>query len=133
MNKENHDYFFYIVWEDTEKNAYRIGVLAQIDGQFYLKMNNNNTSTIAANKGCIGIPGFQVDKIYKSSQLFDFFKYRILNKKSNNPCEELLKNTAKSMVDSFYLEEVPNLLKPKCRQIILDMDNLQNRDDQSRS
>ena len=35
MNSQIQDYYFYIVWEDTEKNAYRIGILAQIDNQFY--------------------------------------------------------------------------------------------------
>ena len=74
MNSQIQDYYFYIVWEDTEKNAYRIGILAQIDNQFYLKMNNSTNTSLAAKRGYIGIPGFQFDKIYKSSELFDFFK-----------------------------------------------------------
>ena len=126
MNSQIQDYYFYIVWEDTEKNAYRIGILAQIDGQFYLKMNNSTNTSLASKRGYIGIPGFQFDKIYKSSELFDFFKYRILDKKSNNPCEELLQNSGKSMVDSFSLEEMPNLLKPKCKEVMLELDKVQN-------
>lgn len=126
MNSQIQDYYFYIIWEDTEKNAYRIGILAQIDSQFYLKMNNSTNNSLAAKRGYIGIPGFQFDKIYKSSELFDFFKYRILDKKSNNPCEELLQNSGKSMVDSFSLEEIPNLLKPKCKEVMLELDKVQN-------
>lgn len=126
MNSQIQDYYFYIVWEDTEKNAYRIGILAQIDGQFYLKMNNSTNTSLASKRGYIGIPGFQFDRMYKSSELFDFFKYRILDKKSNNPCEELLQNSGKSMVDSFSLEEMPNLLKPKCKEVMLELDKVQN-------
>ena len=126
MNSQIQDYYFYIVWEDTEKNAYRIGILAQIDNQFYLKMNNSTNTSLAAKTRYIGIPGVQFDKIYKSSELFDFFKYRILDKKSNNPCEELLQNSGKSMVDSFSLEEMPNLLKPKCKEVMLELDKVQN-------
>ena len=89
-------------------------------------MNNSTNTSLAAKRGYIGIPGFQFDKIYKSSELFDFFKYRILDKKSNNPCEELLQNSGKSMVDSFSLEEMPNLLKPKCKEVMLELDKVQN-------
>lgn len=132
MDKKMQDYFFYIIWEDSNNNSYKIGILAQIDGDFYLKMNNSNASALAFSKGCIGLPGFQLDKIYKSSQLFDFFKYRILDKKSDNPCKELLQNSGKSMVDSFSLEEIPNLLKPKCKQLILEMDKIQYNDELNR-
>ena len=115
------DYFFYINWEDTEKNRHRIGMLAQIENVYYLKMNSRENASSAYSSGCIGIPGFQNDRVYKSEELFDFFKRRILNKDAENLCEELKIDLGKSMTDSFVLEEIPEKLGERFKNIILEM------------
>ena len=83
-----------------------------------------NAQTAYAN-GFIGIPGFRSGEIYKSSELFLFFKNRILNKKIENPCEELLKNEGKSMIDSFSIEEVPEILAQKQKETLLEAYRIQ--------
>lgn len=133
MNKEDKDYFFYIKWEDTKGKLYKIGILAQIEEMFYLRMYHKVRQTelekleeekiTAYDNGCIGIPGFKRGKIYRSQELFDFFKNRILGKDEENPCEELKETNAKSLVDSFSVEEI--VMEPKkkksCKDVILKL------------
>ena len=121
MENKERDNFFYINWEDSHQRPHRIGLIAQIDNVYYLKMNNKENATSAYNHGCIGIPGFQNDRVYRSEELFDFFKRRILKKESQNVFEELRETQGRSMVDSFFVEEVPERLRGKCKQLVLDL------------
>lgn len=139
MTKNEEDYFFYINWEDEDDIKYRIGILAQIDKMFYLKMHstgqcvsvkdelNGEKNVTAYDKGCIGLIAFKKDRVYKSDELFDFFKKRLLDKTSNNPCEELKEKKAVSMVDSFSVEEIPEDRREKCKEVILEMYEEQER------
>lgn len=121
MSNNEKDYFFYINWEDGELNKYKIGMLAKIGNYYYLKMNSKENSSSAYQKGCIGITGFQNERVYKSEELFDFFKNRVWNKKANNLCEELKLNSGRTMTDSFWLEEIPEKLGERFKKVILDM------------
>ena len=121
MSNIEKDYFFFINWEDTAKKSFKIGILAQIDDVYYLKLNNRDIMAQAIEEGCIGIPGFQYDRVYRSEELFDFFKRRILRKDAKNVCEELKSTSGRTMVDSFYLNEVPEISRENCKKIILDM------------
>jgi len=121
----NRDYIFNLNWEDRYKNSYRVGMLAQIDGAFYFVLKDEEKNETAAHKnGYIGIPGFKVEEMYRSQELFDFFKSRVLG---HNPCEELAKTRGVSMVDSFSVEEIPERMMPKYRKIILEAYELQEK------
>jgi len=121
------DYVFQINWEDRLKNSYVIGILAQIEKEFYLVFKDKKDIETAYKQGYIGIPGFNVEEVYKSQELFDFFKNRILQTAQANPCEELAKTRGVSMVDSFFVDPVPERIVPKYRQIILDAYEIQKR------
>lgn len=116
----NKDYVFHLNWEDRIKNAWRVGYLAQIDKEFYFVISSEKNAESAYANGFIGIPGFKPGEIYKSHELFDFFKNRILNKESDDPCSELLKNGGRSMVDSFSLEQVSEILLTKQKEILME-------------
>lgn len=109
----NKDSMFFIDWEDSDLNEYRIGILAQLDGRYYLRLN---ISKEAQEKGCIGFGGFLNNTGYESPELFEAVKNRIFDKKSENPLEELKKEPfGASMIDSFKFEEIRN---PKKREYI---------------
>lgn len=108
--ENNKEYIFYLNWEDNIKNIRKVGYFAHIDESFYLLISGKKNAGTAYENGFIGLPGFKTDEVYKSSELFDFFKNRILDKDSKDPCQELLKNQGKSMVDSFSLEKVPEII-----------------------
>lgn len=122
----NKDYMFYLNWEDNAKNIFKVGYLAQIENEYYLVIRSdereteNNNEKSVYDRGFIGIPGFRTGEIYKSSELFDFFKNRILHKDSKDPCNELAKSEGKSMIDSFSLEEVSEILAHKQKEILLE-------------
>ena len=67
------------------------------------------------------------EEVYKSGELFDFFRNRILESKRKNPCEELAKTGGVSMIDSFSVEEISEKLSPKYKKIILEAYDLQLR------
>ena len=123
--ENNKDYIFYLNWEDNIKNVRKVGYLAYIEKEFYLLVSNEENAQTAYANGFIGIPGFKSGQIYKSSELFSFFKNRILNKDLENPCEELLKNEGKSMIDSFSLEEVPEILEQRKKDALIQAYNIQ--------
>lgn len=118
--ENNRDYIFYLNWEDSISNIRKVGYLANIDKNFYLVISSEKNAQTAYANGFVGIPGFKPDEIYKSEELFDFFKNRISDKDSEDPCKELSKNEGKSMVDSFSLQEVPEILADKQRQVLLE-------------
>ena len=123
----NREYIFYINWEDTEKNPYRVGFLAQLESEYYFIISDQKNAEAAYERGFIGIPGFNAGEIYKSSELFDFFKSRVLDKKSENPCEELSQTKGVSMVDSFSLEEVSDKMLNKYKVSILETYEMQEK------
>ena len=45
----------------------------------------------------------------------------MLKKESKNVCEELKSNAGRTMVDIFFLNDVPVNSRSTCKQIILDM------------
>ena len=128
--------FFYIIWEDDENNRYKKGVLAQIDKMFYVRMHKrgqsisveDNKKETAYDNGCIGITGFKRDRVYKASRLFEFFEKRLLNKSSADLCKELKEKRAVSMVDSFSIEEMPEELRKDCKEVILEMYEMQEKE-----
>jgi len=123
----NKDYVFHINWEDRHKQSYKVGILAQLDEQFYLVIKDKEKAETAYSRGFIGIPGFRQEEVYRSHELFDFFKNRILQKNDQNPCEELAATKAKSMVDSYWVEKIPDKVTKKYRKIILEAYDLQEK------
>lgn len=123
----NKDYIFYINWEDRHKQLYRVGFLAQLDQYFYLVMKDKENVKVAYDNGFIGIPGFKPEEVYRSQELFDFFKSRILQKSDLNPCEELAKTGAKSMIDSYSVEKVTDIAATRYKTILIDAYELQEK------
>ena len=121
----NKDYVFRVNWEDRHKNIYVIGILAKIEDSFYLVFKDEKHIETAYKQGYIGIPGFNVEEIYKSQELFDFFKSRILQTNKSNPCEELARSRGISMIDSFSVDQLSERMIPKYREIILEAYDIQ--------
>ena len=124
---ENKDYVFHINWEDRHKLSYRVGFLAQLDEYFYIVIKDQENAQMAYKNGFIGIPGFKTEEVYRSQELFDFFKSRVLHQNGQNPCEELASTRAKSMIDSFSVEKVQDKVVPKYKRIILEAYKLQQK------
>ena len=121
------DYIFHVNWEDRHKQLHKIGILAQINEYFYLIIKEQENASLAYKNGFIGIPGFNEEEVYRSEELFDFFRNRILESKRKNPCEELSKTGGTSMTDSFSVEEISEKLSEKYKKIILEAYDLQLR------
>lgn len=121
----NRDYIFHINWDDRLKKSHRVGILAQIDELFYMIIKDEKNAEFAYKNGFVGVPGFKTEEVYRSSELFDFFKSRILEKNQKNLCEELAKTKGMSMIDSFSVEEVAQRTIPKYREVILQAYELQ--------
>ena len=126
-NQEEKDYVFYLNWEDRLNHIHKVGMLAQIDKMYYFFIRNRENAIAAYNAGFIGVSGFEPEKVYKSPELFDFFKSRILDKKSNTPCEELAENKGISMVDSFSLEELSPKISKEYKKIITQLYDIQEK------
>lgn len=123
----NKDYVFHINWEDRHKISYRVGFLAKLDEYFYIIIKDQENAHMAYKNGFIGIPGFRAEEAYRSQELFDFFKSRVLNNNGQNPCEELASTGGKSMIDSFSVEKVPDKVVTKYKGMILKIYELQQR------
>lgn len=135
MNTINpQDYYLYINWEDSQKNVYRIGILARIDDTYYMRTypKKKDDERDAYSHGYIGMPGFIPGRLYKSTnQLFDFFQKRlpvenICETESQDCCKQLLDSEAKVLTDSFSVEQMPEIYQEKCKEVLLKMDKLQN-------
>ena len=116
------DYVFHINWTDRHMQPHKIGILAQIDEDFYLIIKEQEDASLAYKNGFIGIPGFNEEEVYKSGELFDFFRNRILESK-----RKLSKTGGTSMTDSFSVEEISEKLSQKYKRIILEAYDLQLR------
>lgn len=124
----NKDYIFHVNWDDRYKNSYRIGFLAELDDYFYLVIRDEKRAERAYRNGFVGIPGLKPEEIYRSRELFDFFKSRISEGARNkNPSEELAKNRGRSMIDSFSVEPVPERMAKKYKEKILEAYEVQSR------
>ena len=121
------DYIFHVNWDDRHKNSYRIGMLAQIDDLYYFIIRSQEKAEIAYSKGFMGIPGFRPEEVYKSREMFDFFKSRILVKANTDVCEELAKTRGISMIDSFSLDEVTERMTDKYKELILRAYDIQQK------
>lgn len=131
-NIEN-DEFFYINWEDSHKKLYRIGVLARVDGAYFLKtFSPKGNNRVAFNHGFVGIPGFSTGELYKSkNQLFDFFMSRVITAEVGKKVDylnELKKTKGIMFTDSFSVEEFPESLKKKCKNFILRLDEIKRQE-----
>lgn len=129
MNKSAKDYIFYVNWADQYKNIYRVGFLAKIEQYFYLIAGGKHNAPFAYKRGYAGIPGFKSNYIYKSDELFDFFKSRILSQQEDE-CEQLAQNGGVSMVDSFSLEQVNQLYFNRYQEVILKSYQMQEEKEQ---
>lgn len=121
------DYIFHVNWEDRLKTIHEIGVLAKIDKYFYFIVKDEKNASKAYTNGFNGVPGFKPNRVYKSEELFDFFKFRVFKTVNVNYCEELRKTKGKSMTDSFFVEEMIEEEAKKSKIKILEADNLQQK------
>jgi len=119
----NQDSYYYINWEDNQKNLFRIGVLARIDDVYYLKTfaKKGENERDAFSHGYAGLPGFNIGQVYKSTnKLFDFFLNRIYRGGANvDYMEELKKTRGRMLTDSFSVEEIPESQRKRCKELIV--------------
>lgn len=119
------DYVFKINWEDRHKAIHDIGILAQVDEEFYLVVKSEDNAKKAYEMGFRGIPGFKTNEVYNSKELFDFFQNRVLKAPDVNFCEELEKTGGRSMIDSFSVKKMTPKASEKYKKIILETHGLQ--------
>lgn len=68
-------------WKSNSNNVYTLGKLSK--KECYIFEINEDELKRAIQDGCMGIGNFSLlNKIEKSDELFDFFKYRIVDKNS---------------------------------------------------
>ena len=121
---ENKDKYFYIKWQDSKKQEYKVGILARINDIFYMMCHSDQGNENSAyNNGFNGIPSFEVGKLYRSErELFEFFKNRIIVLNEEDPFDKLKENNAKLLTDSFSVEEIPREKAEQYKNIILEME-----------
>lgn len=107
-------------WLSNSNNRYRLGILSKEKDKYIFKINEEELKS-AISDGCMGIGNFSLlNKIEESTELFDFFKHRIVSKDSWK-LEELLKKykldeyddmkilaitKGKSINDRYWVEEI---------------------------
>lgn len=133
-NIEMQDYYLYINWEDSQKNIYRVGILAKINDTYYMRTYERkpNDERDAYSHGYIGIPGFIPGELYKSTnELFDFFQKRVSAQEQANQnidyYQELLQSEGRTLTDSFSIEKMPESHQKKCKEVLIAMDELKQR------
>lgn len=119
------DYVFKINWEDRHKDLHNIGVLAQLNKEFYLVVRAEEDAKKAYEMGFRGIPGFKTDEVYKSDELFDFFQNRVMKSSDVEFCEQLEKTGGISMIDSFSVKKMQAKSAEKCKKTIVETYALQ--------
>lgn len=92
----------YLYWEDTGGLEYKIAKLEKENDIYILEIYEEELKK-AIKKGCIGIGNINfLQTVYKSKELFPFFKNRIPDK--NHPyIENILKNYAIEKYDEMEL------------------------------
>lgn len=121
----NNDWVFKVNWEDRYENLHEIGVLAEINEEFYLVIKSERNAKKAYEMGFKGIPGFRTDEVYNSKELFDFFQNRVLKTPGVNFCQELEKTGGTSMIDSFSVEKMQQVNAEKYKTKILETYRIQ--------
>lgn len=107
-------------WSSNSGNVYSLGILSKQEDTYIFKLNENELKN-AIQDGCMGIGNFSLlNKVETSTELFDFFKTRIVSKDSWK-LEELLKKyklqeyddmkilaitKGRSINDRYWVEEV---------------------------
>lgn len=130
----NNDYYFFVNWEDAQKNTYRVGVLARIDNVYFLKTiaQNPDNSRDAYSHGYTGMPAFRPGEIYKSvNGLFDFFVNRVYRTgpvSQFDYMEALKKTKGITFTDSFSLEEIPESRIEECKKLLLQLEEIKEDD-----
>ncbi len=120
------DMALYMMWEDSKKERYNVGLLVQTAEYYYLAVNRRETMSPELDSEYVEIPGMKPGEIYRSPRIFDFIQERIAKSELGNPCQALMdRNGGRSPVDSFYFEPVAkSLIETKVQQI-QDLYNLQ--------
>lgn len=129
----NKEYMFYINWKDRNNNSWQVGYLGEIEEEYYLLIKDLKRAPKAYSSGFIGIPGFLEGRVYRSPELFDFFKNRVLDKKSEEPLSELFRTKGVSNIDSFSVEVVPEELVPDKQEELKAAYQMQQRLESIRS
>jgi hypothetical protein len=108
----------FLKWKKNE-NIFVLGKLSKRENKYFFQIDKEGFRGAVLN-GCIGIPGFELGKIYfESDELFKFFKNRIVSADADNiegilqkynlekyDDMELLKATkAKLHGDNYFVEE----------------------------
>ena len=123
----NKDYVFSINWEDRFKNVHEIGFLARIEGEYYLTLKKWDEVKEARKNGYDRLPGFEVGKIYRTKELFESFKDRVLRGINIDYCEELSKTGGRSMINSFFVEKLSEERAKEKKSKILKAYDLQEK------
>lgn len=119
MENNKEEYIFHIKYRDIT-----IGCLAYAEKNFYLSLTGRNSENSKQGRVCF-IPAFKLDEIYKSPELFDFFKNRIDNKNSDGIYKALTKYAGTAGRDGFSLEEFPERLVENKIQTLLEAYKIQ--------
>lgn len=119
------DYVFKINWEDRHKSLHDIGILAQLNNEFYLVVKDEENAKKAYKMGFRGIPGFKTNEVYKSDELFDFFQNRVIESSNIDFCEQLEKTGGISMIDSFSVKKMQAKSAEKYKKTIAETYALQ--------
>lgn len=110
-------YIFHIKYRDI-----KIGCLAYVEGNFYLALDKDSEEA-----GVCFIPAFELDEIYKSTELFNFFKNRIDTKNSVDTYEALTQYAGTVGRDNYSLEELPDRLVENKIQTLLEAYEIQEK------
>lgn len=107
-------------WKSKRDKIYELGILSKENDKYIFKIKEKQLKN-AVKDGCMGIGNFNLlNSVEISDELFDFFKYRIVDKNSPKLPEilkkykldkyddmEILKITkAKSANDRYWVEEI---------------------------
>jgi len=123
------DYYFYVIWRDAKGVSHKIGVLARINGAYYMKpyVQKSEDGTSIYDNGFKGVPTFGEDRLYKSERrLFDFFERRLLYKDRVDSYEQLKEGEGRSQTDSYRVEEMDEEEAEEFKKVLLELDKLQS-------
>ena len=91
-------------WKSNLGNIYNLGTLSK-EKEYIFEINEEELKK-AIQDGCMGIGNFSLlNKIEKSNELFDFFKYRIVGKDSSR-VEIFLKRYGLKEYDDMKILEI---------------------------
>lgn len=107
-------------WSSNSGNIYSLGILSKQKNTYIFEINESELKK-AIQDGCMGIGNFSLlNKVEKSTELFQFFKTRIVSKESwkvegllkkyglqeYDEMKILAKTKGKSINDRYWVEEV---------------------------